>query len=701
MSNLLIVESPAKIKKIKEFLGSGWDVIASVGHFRDLPKKEIGVEPPDFKPHYVNDPDKEPVIKRIKDSSKVADTIYLATDPDREGEAIAWHIQEIIKGVKCPVHRITFNSITKSSVIDAISKPRKLDLNLVHAQEARRVIDRLVGYKVTPILWNISNDKMSAGRVQSVALRIVTDNEKEILSFKPTTHFGVNLSFDGWNASLKTKPFIKEESEFLIDKKIAVEIARCSSVIVKYFEEKDKKVAPPPPFITSTLQRACSVALGISIDRTMKLIQKLYEGGHITYIRTDSPNLSSEGFEAIKQYCSENEIQCLDKQRVWNAKESAQEAHEAIRPTHFEILDAGEDEESKKIYKLIWCRAVASQMPDAVFSVRKIELESVELFNQIHALFTAQGSKIKFEGWKSLTKKDSTSEEDDEEENPIPYLEKDSSLSVSEGKVIEKVTTPKKRFTQASLVETLEKSGIGRPATYADIFSKIIKRDYIEEREVKGSKQKFLFPTDKGFLVADSLVNAGFSFMNLNYTKDIESELDRITNGEVKYLAVVSSTYEILERESSKLKGTVKAQENLISCPACKTGHLRRRCNKDKQFFWGCSNYQEGCKETYPDVKGAPMLSKDVFTCPKCKKPLKARTGSKGLFWACTGYPDCTFTAPDEKGRPSIGVPCPAPGCDGFLVRRKSDKYDFFSCNRFPKCDYSCQTQNGKPKIGD
>jgi DNA topoisomerase-1 len=484
---LFIVESPGKVKKIQGFLGPDWKVTASVGHVRDLPHNEIGVYPPKFEPQYVPTERGQKVIDDLKKLTAKSSGVYLATDPDREGEAIAWHLQEALN--LRDSNRVTYTEITESAVKKALDSTRKIDLNLVKAQEARRVLDRLVGYNVSPVVASVAGKVLSAGRVQTPSLKLVVERELAIKNFKQTTHFGVELSFDtipvvtdGWRAIWNPKNWLSEGQTYFLDRAIAEKIAEIKALTVAFYSEGEAKQAPPAPFTTSSLQQAASNVLKIDPKETMALAQKLYESGHITYMRTDSPNLSEESIADIRSLASKNDWPVPPNPRVWKSKEGAQGAHEAIRPTHFEADTAGDSEKESTLYNLIRVRAIASQLEDTVFTTVKATLVS-DLDGE-EVIFDAKGRKLISPGWKALVsddQADDSSKDKDKEEldNPIPKLREGSSVNPTAGEVKTKKTAPPARYTQASLIRELEKRGIGRPSTYATIMDNIVTRGYI------------------------------------------------------------------------------------------------------------------------------------------------------------------------------------------------------------------------------
>ena len=730
--NLLIVESPGKVKKVKEFLGSGWNVAASVGHVRDLPKEgdNDGVCPPDFKPNYVPTDRGADVLADLAKKVKEADQIYLATDPDREGEAIAWHLKEALK-LSDP-HRVTYTEITESAIKKAVANPRKIDMQLVNAQETRRVLDRLFGYQVRPAINAASGEKLTAGRVQSPALRLVVERESAIRNFKSTTHFGVELVFeavehvtDGWKASWNPKNWLEDDQEYFLDKAVAEKIATTRALNIDSYEEAEAKQAPPAPFTTSTLQQAASNALKMNPKATMETAQELYQGGHITYMRTDSPNLSDEAITDIRSLASQNDWPVPPKPRTWKSKDGAQEAHEAIRPTHFEVEEAGDNDQQKALYKLIRIRALASQLEDALYATTKVVLQT-EVDGK-EAIFEAKGRRLTSPGWRVVLDGDQTEDPDGEKEpeNSIPKLREGAQATALSGKVLTKKTNPPARFTQASLVRELEKRGIGRPSTYAAIMDGITSRGYISE-----NKKRQLEPSAIGEKLVSCLVG-NFGFVNYDFTKNMEDQLDEIAAGKNEYLTVVRGANEILEKE---LDAYVKAAG--IACPDCGSlvEHWVGVSKKTGQpyNFWSCIN--KDCKAAFKDDNGklgtkkeTPQLSE--HNCPDCGRPLRhvVKEGEGGWnFWGCSGFRDeknpCKSAFQDDGGKPGAkkepkATPPPSeykcPKCKKPLYRRQGTSqktgkdYDFYGCpdracnaiynvNADGKPDFDAKKKGGK-----
>ena len=587
-AKLLIVESPGKVKKIQGFLGSDWQVAASVGHVRDLPVKEMGIAPPDFILQYVPTDRGKEVLAKLAALVKKADVVILATDPDREGEAIAWHLADALKLKE--FQRATFSEITEKAVRAALAAPRPLDMALVKAQDARRALDRFCGYMVSGPLSSQAGEKLSAGRVQSPALRLIVEREREIKDFTSVTHYGAELTFeqvdnitDGWKAAWVTKPYLSEGQEYLTDKALAEKAASIRSLEVLDCQESESRFAPPPPFTTSSLQQAASNALKFTPKKTMELAQKLYEAGVITYHRTDSPNLSHEAIEAIRALAESTGWPLPDAPRTWKAKGGAQEAHEAVRPTRFENTAAGESEDEKALYALIRLRALASQLADALYSSRVLRL-GADLDGK-EAIFEARGRVLLAPGWKVLLQEDAAEESEAEPENPVPAMKPGGRVTALSGNVLTKKTKPAPRYTDAALVRELEKLGIGRPSTYAAILDTIQSRGYV------ALEKRQLVSTPLGEKLIDALARR-FSFADNSFTSSMEQALDDIASGKAEYRAVVSAAYEKLHGElAAFLKATGK------TCSKCGKAMVRRvKPGKGGYDFWGCSGYPD-CKE--------------------------------------------------------------------------------------------------------
>lgn len=596
---LMIVESPNKVKKIESILGAGWRVAASVGHIRDLPLNEMGVEAPDFVPRYVFSDRGGDVVARLKKLASSCTEIYLATDPDREGEAIAWHLKEALK-LKS-YKRITFDAINEQVIAGALAKARPIDMNLVRAQEGRRILDRLVGYMVSPKISDATGIRgLSAGRVQSPATRLVAERERQIQLFKQTLHFGAKVSFGGWSAEWDTKPYRQDDSEYILDKDLAERAASCREFEVKESISKPGMKAPPSPFRSATLIQAASVQLAMSPDKTMDLAQKLFAAGHISYHRTDKQNFDESTIASIREFAQAQGWPLPAKPRKWPSVEGAQEGHEAIKPMHLEIKSAGDSFDEKNLYELIWKRAIASQIADAEYLVNTNTL-TAEVDGETFE-FVGKGRVLVKPGWKVITERDAAEESDTEESEfaggEVPVLTQGATIEAEEGEVLNKKTQAPSRYTLASLVNKLEKMGIGRPSTYPAILKNITERGYIVEEKRK------LKPTELGMKLVVALVRNKFSFVNFDFTSAMELELDKIAGGKASYVDVVTHMYEQLQIELGAMHIDAGPQ---FPCPECKAP-LGRLPGKDKgTYFWGCSAFREtGCKGSLPDDRGVP-----------------------------------------------------------------------------------------------
>jgi DNA topoisomerase-1 len=624
MSKLLIVESPSKAKTIEKYLDGEYIVRASVGHVRDLPKsnkKAIDIEA-GFVPHYEISKGKEKVVHELQELAEKAKSITLATDPDREGEAIAWHLEEILKAdkkVKASISRVTFNEITKEAVTEALKHPREIDTNLRKAQEARRVLDRLVGYDLSGIIWQKVRYGLSAGRVQSPALRILVEREREIKAFIPETY---------WNISAKLKTDKKEEISFACseeprDRKEVDDIlekGKKGSWYIKEIKETEQKRSPRAPFTTSTLQQTASSRLGFSPSRTMQVAQKLYEAGHISYMRTDSTNLSKQSLDAIsslieKKYGKE----LLEKREYKTKSKNAQEAHEAIRPTHIEKLSAGNNEEQKRLYALIWERTVSSQMVDAKLLKTRVV---TNIKGDTIPDFSANGSRLLSAGWLSV---DTSARGEDVE---LPSLKEGADLNLVELTDLEKQTEPPNRYSEAGLVKELEARGIGRPSTYAAIISTLEIRGYIEKIN------RSLKPTDTGEVVSTFLEQNFMEYISDTFTAEMENELDEIASGEREYEKTLKDFYtpfkkEIKEKEKLDKATTLEVADAKFKCPVCGSGMVVKLGRGGK--FLSC--------DRYPDCNGALMLDgteikadEPIGIDPETKLPIFTKVGRFGPY---------------------------------------------------------------------
>lgn len=597
---LMIIESPGKVEKLSAILGPDWKVAASVGHIRDLPEREMGVEAPAYKPQYVLTERGGEVVARLKGLVRRADEVYLATDPDREGESISWHLQQCLE-LRNP-YRVTFGEVTAQAVKAAIAQPRAIDVKRVAAQEARRVLDRLVGYTVSPQLCQQTGERLSAGRVQSPAVRLVVERERAIRAFKSTLHYGAALDFADaktgaqWTAEWQTKPdFVNEDSPYFMDRDFAAAVAEVRDVQVIEFADTEKRRSPPGAFTTSTLQQAASVALGMDPGPTMQAAQSLFDAGHITYHRTDNPNVSEESLGDIYAVATRLGLEMAEEPRKFKTAEAAQAGHPACTPTHWEVEDAGNTVEQRALYRLIRKRAIACQLADARYAVRTATLEAVGGVQGKPVQFHATGRTLIDAGWLGLTQGDQTQEDEEPEvANPLPELTVGQDVAADDGRILAKKTKAPPRYTQASLVAKLESEGIGRPATYAAIMENIVARNYVRR------DKKFLVPTPTGELVVDSLVGT-YTFVDLDYTRGVEAELDRIANGEAAYRAVI-------ERVHQQLQSEVATVVPRFACPDCGKAlvHRVKKAKKGGYDFWGCSGYHDGCKASFNSKGDAP-----------------------------------------------------------------------------------------------
>lgn len=675
MYNLMIIESPGKRKKLQEILGKlqpgvDWKIEASVGHIRDLPAKGLaeghivtGIKS-DFTPTYELSERGAEVCGKLEKLAKKASAVYLATDPDREGESISWHLQQALS-LKDPI-RVSFNDISMPAVKAALAAPGKIDMPMVGAQEARRVLDRMVGYMVSPELWRQTGEKLSAGRVQSPAVYLVVAREREIRAFKKTDHYGARLSFADakvgeWYADWLTEPnFVNDENPYFLDRRYAELVSGVRRVVVLSCDETEERRNPPAPFSTSTLQQAASTRLKFNPKKAMEVAQRLYEQGHISYMRTDNPNIADDSMAALTEAATALGLEVVPKRRVFKAKDGAQEGHPAITPTHWEVEVAGETEDERQLYKMIRIRALASQLLEARYAARKVILKGEDPVEGREVEFGIKGRTLTFKGWTALLLNDDTddSEEDGGDSCPIPRVEPGQVLNVVMGELLATSTKAPKRYTEASLVKALEAEGIGRPATYAAIMDNIVGRAYveIENRQLK--------PTPVGEHIVDMLVG-NFDFIDLAFTRDLENDLDAIATRKAAYRTVIQKFYSKLEGEIqaqvSKVPSKVKEVE-VFPCPAC-TAPMRRIARGANGAFWGCTKHPE-CNETLPDVNGKPgsrsALKVSNHKCPKCGqglifKELPAKPGKPpARFWGCSGLKQgCKTAIPDEGGKPN------------------------------------------------
>lgn len=678
---LLIVESPSKAKTIEKYLEGAYTVRASVGHIRDLPKSnKAAIDiPGGFIPHYEISPGKEKVVSELKTLSKKADEVLLATDPDREGEAIAWHIKEAI-GLKNP-KRVRFYEITKDAIKEAITHPTEIDDNLRKAQEARRVLDRLVGYDLSGLIWKKVRYGLSAGRVQSPALRIIMEREREIRAFKPEQFWKIEADTETDNKIKITFECDKEPRDIKEVEKI-LDTSKKEKWSVKSVTETEAKRSPKAPFTTSTLQQTASTRLGYAPSNTMRIAQKLYEAGLITYMRTDSTNLSVTALDQIAVLVNKKYGAAYAKRNVYVTKsKNAQEAHEAIRPTDVNKESAGITDEQSVLYNLIWQRTVASQMTDAKILRTKI----TAIVNDEIPTFSINGSRMLFDGW---LKADPEARGEDVE---LPKVKAGDPLTLLDIRTQEKFTEPLGRYTEAGLIKELEKRGIGRPSTYASIMKTLEERKYVEKQN------KTLFPTDTGEVVSDFLEANFANYISDTFTAKMEDELDEIAEGKKEYVKILKNFYGPFSKDV-KAKGGIEKVTNLgeadpsIKCPKC-SGPMVIKLSKNGKFL-SCKNFPEciGARKITGEELEGPKETGEM--CPDCKVgKLVERDGRFGRFISCANYPKCKYIKKGE-GAPqnSTGVKCPKCGV-GEMAERRGRFGTFFSCTNYPKCKNIIKTK--------
>jgi len=708
------VESPTKIRTIKKYLGKEYNVAATVGHIKDLPAKEIGINIEDgFKPKYTNIPGKQKVIKSLRQAASDTTDVYLAPDPDREGEAIAWHTAEILKKKGRIFHRVLFHELTKNAILEAIKSPEKLNQNKYEAQQARRILDRLVGYQISPLLWRKVKGGLSAGRVQSVAVRIICDRERAIQAFESEEYWSITAHLEDKFPPPFTAKLVKKNGDKIKipDEKTSNAILEELSeerFIVEKIQKKTVKRNPAPPFITSKLQQEAIRKLRFSAKKTMMVAQQLYEGvelspgepeGLITYMRTDSTRISKEAAMEALTLVRERfgDAYALDKPRFFKNRKKAQDAHEAIRPTSVfntpEKIKPFLSKDQFALYELIWKRFVASQMKQALMNKISISIAAGPY------LFSASGSSVAFPGFMTLymTTDDQIESESQKKKDDFPELSEGGVLKLNELEPKQHFTMPPPRFSEASLVKELEENGIGRPSTYAAILSTIREKGYVDL--IKG----YFKPNELGFIVNDLLVKSFPDVFDVEFTANMENDLDRIEAAEVDYVEILRLFYDAFEKELETASTGMLSVKGIgfptdLTCPQCQH-RLHIRMGRNGQFL-GCSNYPE-CTYTrnyIRDEKGvvhAIEPSSDQLSdkiCDKCGKPMVIKDGRYGTFFACSGYPDCktTLSTSSNGSGEKTGVDCPEPDCDGELLQRSSKRGKiFYGCSRFPDCTFA------------
>ncbi|MBW2034488.1 MAG: type I DNA topoisomerase [Deltaproteobacteria bacterium] len=703
---LLIIESPAKARTIKRYLGPDFMIMATVGHLKDLPVNKLGVDIENgFKPQYATIKGKSKILRDLKAAGKKAEAVYLAPDPDREGEAIAWHIAKELKNREPRIYRVLFNELTAKAIREAVSSPQGLNRDKFESQQARRILDRLVGYQISPLLWSrLKRGGLSAGRVQSVAVRMICDREREIHAFEPKEYWSLTAHLESeepppfearfWKYNGEKTDLKNEEQT----RKIVSEVDGQAFSVSKVSKKKKKK-NPPPPFITSFLQQEAYRKLRFSAKKTMSIAQNLYEGvelgkrgqvGLITYMRTDSFRLSNDAIsqarDVIHQTFGEDYLPV--KPNHYRSRKGAQEAHEAIRPTSAELdpetVSPYLSKDQQALYALIWKRFLACQMNPAIMDQTQAEIVAGK------AMFKATGSVVLFKGFTVLYEEGlNNSEKHKEREGQLPPLKEGQTLKLIKLEPAQHFTQPPPRFTDATLIKALEENGIGRPSTYATILANISGREYVsvEKRRFK--------PTELGFLVTDLLVKGFPDILDTAFTAQMESNLDRIERGEVKWTKVLEQFYESfqkdLERAQQEMKGEVLTD---VSCPECNRP-MAIKSGKNGLFL-ACSGYP-GCRFTANfsrDEKGKVVVEtaskpgKEMGICDKCGRPMVLKKGRFGPFVACSGYPECKNIW--AKERTTTNVPCPEEDCQGMLVERRSKKgRKFYGCNQYPKCSFA------------
>jgi len=709
---LIVVESPTKIRTIKQYLGNKYNVAATVGHIKDLPAKEIGIDVEnEFKPKYINIPGKQKVIRTLKQAAGSATDIYLAPDPDREGEAIAWHASEVLKKKGRKFHRVLFHELTKTAIIKAIASPGKLHKNKYEAQQTRRILDRLVGYQTSPLLWRKVKGSLSAGRVQSVALRIICERERAIWAFESEEYWSITAHLEGDSPPPFTAKLVKQKG-----KKIKITDEKKSSAVVNELSGKDfivekvlkktRKRNPLPPFITSKLQQESIRKLRFSARKTMIIAQQLYEGlalgsgepvGLITYMRTDSTRIAKESaIEALeligqrfgKEYAP-------DKPRFFKNRKKVQDAHEAIRPTSVfntpEKVASHLSKEQLALYRLIWQRFVASQMQPALINQVAVSIKSGDY------LFSANGSSVKFPGFMALYMSVDEEIESEKKTKQLPELSEGMILKLLQLEPKQHFTMPPPRFSEASLVKELEENGIGRPSTYAAILSTIRGKGYVEL--TKG----YFVPNELGFIVNDLLVENFPEVFDVEFTARMEDDLDRVESAEINSIDILTRFYGPFKKKLDEASTGMLSMKGVglptgLSCPQCNK-ELNIKVGKNGHFL-ACSGYPDCTysRDYIRDEKGKvkpvePSMDEiSEKVCKKCGKPMVLKTGRYGKFLACSGYPDCKNTqSVNSTGHgKKTGVKCPEKDCTGDLVERKSKRGKiFYGCSNFPECTFA------------
>ena len=711
---LVIVESPTKVKTIKKYLGKAYNVAATVGHIKDLPNKEMGIDIENgFKPKYKNIPGKQKVIKTLKQAAADAADIYLAPDPDREGEAIAWHTSEVLQKKGRKFYRVLFHELTKDAIHRAMASPESLDRSKYEAQQARRILDRLVGYQISPLLWRKVKGGLSAGRVQSVALRIICERERAIQAFEPEEYWSITAHLEGESPPPFTAKLAKKDDtkiEIPNEEKATAILADLEDeeFIVKKIVKKTTRKNPLPPFTTSKLQQDAIRKLRFSAKKTMLIAQQLYEGielgpgepvGLITYMRTDSTRIAKEAADEALELIREKfgEAYALQQPRFFKNRKKAQDAHEAIRPTSVTYLPdeiaSHLSEDQLALYRLIWQRFVASQMSQALIHQVSVTIAAGPY------QFAASGSKIKFPGFMAvyMSVADEIANKDQKKAPALPELWEGLVLKLLQLEPKQHFTMPPPRFSEASLVKELEENGIGRPSTYASILSTL------REKEYANLQNRYFRPTELGFIVNDLLVKNFPDVFDVEFTARMEENLDRVESSEAESAEILTQFYHPFQKDLEAASEGMLSVKGVgmptgLSCPECDKP-LNIKVGKNGHFL-ACSGYPD-CnysRDYTRDEKGIiqaiEISTDDVIdkSCDKCGSPMVIKRGRYGEFLACSAYPDCKNTQSlNSNGTNSkIGVACPQSNCDGEIVERKSKRGKiFYGCNQFPKCEFA------------
>jgi DNA topoisomerase I len=723
---LVIVESPAKAKTIGKYLGKQYVVKASLGHIKDLPKKDLAVDiEHDFTPRYEVIEGKKKLISELKQAAKGVDSVYLAADPDREGEAICWHLKEELepkKAGKPTILRVMFNEITANAVKKAFDKPVAVNIHLVEAQQARRVLDRLVGYKISPLLWDKVRRGLSAGRVQTVALRLIVEREREVRAFQKQEYWTIDVALNAKKPPILAARLNKRGDETPqvqnegAAKSIVDDLVE-ASYVVRSVTTREKKRNPVPPFITSTLQQESSRKLRFSVKRTMMLAQGLYEGkelgeegsvGLITYMRTDSTRVSEDALAEVRAFVGERYGQNYlpESSNVYKTKKDAQDAHEAVRPTSVlrtpESVEKYLAEDELKLYRLIWMRFVASQMMPAVFDQTTIDINATGKSN-IAYLFRATGTVQKFDGFLRVYQegKDEKDEEDEELQHKLPMVTEGEVLRFKEIRPEQHFTEPPPRYNEATLVKKLEADGVGRPSTYASILSTIQDREYVTK---EGGK---FMPTELGMVVTDLLLESFSDLFDVKYTARMEEELDEIEEGKLEWRDAMAEFYGRFQKDLEH------AEEHMTDIKRMEkpTDLICEKCGKPMVIKWGkhgsfiaCTGYPE-CTNTreltvdLPDVDKADLTEQDEQEyCENCGRPMVLKKGRFGQFYACSGYPDCKTTKQiGGEQRKDVPLEEVCPQCGSNLVKKFGRYGEFVACSNYPKCKYVKQKTIGVP----